>query len=148
MNIYLSCNKRIRQLIISVVSWIAYIFVTSAYHCFLLELYNRPGWSWDWKFPTVQSHSIRQEKGPFHQNWVYPRQTFGSLSKVWYTLSNVILVDKKLTSFHQYLRYCHRCDTILFVIHSTILWTYSQTCLNDHLYIMDTWPLRPSWEQP
>ena len=39
-----------------------------------------------------------------------------------YSLSNVILVDEKSTSFHRYLRYRHNCDTIVFSIPGTILW--------------------------
>ena len=38
------------------------------------------------------------------------------------TLSNVILVDEKLTSFHQYRRYSHKCGTIVFRIPSATTW--------------------------
>ena len=33
-----------------------------------------------------------------------------------YTQSNVILVDEKFIAFHQYLRYCHKSVTIVFII--------------------------------
>ena len=33
-----------------------------------------------------------------------------------YTLSNVILVDENLTSFYQYLRYCPKSGTIVFIL--------------------------------
>ena len=39
-----------------------------------------------------------------------------------YHLSNVILVDEKFTSFHQYLRYCHKSGTIVFSIPGAMLW--------------------------
>ena len=32
---------------------------------------------------------------------------------------------RKLTSFHQYLRYCHKCDTIVFRIPGAISWVWS-----------------------
>ena len=38
-----------------------------------------------------------------------------------YTLSNVIQLDEKLTSFHQYLRYCDKCGTIGLHIPSAII---------------------------
>ncbi len=39
----------------------------------------------------------------------------------WYTASNVILVDEKLTLFHQYRIYSHNCGTIVFCIASVII---------------------------
>ena len=39
-----------------------------------------------------------------------------------YTLSNVILLDEKLTSFYLYLRYCHKSVTIVFSIPGAIIW--------------------------
>ncbi len=44
---------------------------------------------------------------------------------VQYSLSNVILADEKLTSFHQYLRYNHKRGTIAFSTPSAIIWAYS-----------------------
>ncbi len=41
---------------------------------------------------------------------------------IYIVLSNVIMVDEKLASFHQYLRYSHKCGTILFSILSPIIW--------------------------
>ena len=38
-----------------------------------------------------------------------------------YTLSNVIIVAEKSTSFHQYLRNCTKYGTILFSIPSAII---------------------------
>ena len=38
-----------------------------------------------------------------------------------YSLSNLILVDKTLASFDQYLRYCHKCGIIVFSIPGAIL---------------------------
>ncbi len=38
-----------------------------------------------------------------------------------YSLSNVILADEKSTLFHQYLRYNHKCGTIVFSIPSAII---------------------------
>ena len=37
-----------------------------------------------------------------------------------YSLSNDILADEKLASFHQYLRYCHKLGSIEFNVVSTI----------------------------
>ncbi len=42
-----------------------------------------------------------------------------------YTLSNVILADKKITLFHQYLRYSHKHGTIAFSKRGAIIWAYS-----------------------
>ncbi len=39
-----------------------------------------------------------------------------------YSLSNVITADEKFTLFHQYLRYRHKCDNIVFSIPSAITW--------------------------
>ena len=39
-----------------------------------------------------------------------------------YSLSNVIPVNEKFCSFHQYLRYCHKSVTIVFSIPDAILW--------------------------
>ena len=38
-----------------------------------------------------------------------------------YSRSNVILVDEKLSPFHQYLGYSHKCGTITFSIPSAII---------------------------
>ncbi len=47
------------------------------------------------------------------------------LNVVNYSQSNVIMVDEKLASFHQYLRYSHKCGTTLFSVLSAIIWAYS-----------------------
>ena len=39
-----------------------------------------------------------------------------------YSLSNVILADEKMTSFHRYLRYSHKSVIIVFSIPGAILW--------------------------
>ncbi len=44
-----------------------------------------------------------------------------------YSLSNVIVADEKSTSFHLYLRYSHKCVTIVFSIPSAIIWAQSHT---------------------
>ena len=38
-----------------------------------------------------------------------------------YSLSNVIVADEKSLSFHQYLRYSHKCVTIVFSIPGAII---------------------------
>ncbi len=43
------------------------------------------------------------------------------LAKSTYSPSNVIVVDEKSTSFHQYLRYSHKCGTIAFSTPSAII---------------------------
>ena len=56
-------------------------------------------------------------------SWVYSNGLWHrEIHKTMYSLSSVILVDEKLTLFHQYLRYSHKCDTIVFSIPGTILW--------------------------
>ena len=40
-----------------------------------------------------------------------------------YSLSNIIMVDKKFTSFHQYLRYCHK--SVTFVAHGQLSGPFS-----------------------
>ena len=42
-------------------------------------------------------------------------------TKTQYPLSNVILVDEKMILFHQYLRYCHICGSIVFSMASAIM---------------------------
>ena len=54
-------------------------------------------------------------------------QDWGGVSRVYachsfrmYSMSNVILADEKFILFHQYLRYSHKCDIIVFSIPGTI----------------------------
>ena len=49
-----------------------------------------------------------------------PESATGVRGFYWYSLSNVILVDEKLSSFHQYLRYCHKSVTFVFSIPGAI----------------------------
>ncbi len=39
----------------------------------------------------------------------------------YYSQSNVILVDEKFTSFHQYMKYCHKSVTIVLSIPGAVL---------------------------
>ena len=40
----------------------------------------------------------------------------------YYCLSSVIRVDDKFSSFHKYLRYCHKSFTTVFSLSSAIIW--------------------------
>ena len=75
---------------------------------------------------------------------------------LWCVLAYVI-VDKKLTSFHQYLGYSHKCGTIAFGIAGAIIWAYSQIAslvsakVSLFAYVIYIWDVlhcgqwRPSW---
>ena len=50
------------------------------------------------------------------------QDTIPTWKDAWYSLSNVILADEKLTLFHQYIRYSQKWGTIVFSIPGAILW--------------------------
>ena len=44
-----------------------------------------------------------------------------SFCRIIYTVSNVILVEEKLTALYHYLRYCHKGGTIVLSIPSAMI---------------------------
>ena len=56
--------------------------------------------------------------------WMYIYTLLDIEPYMWFSLSNVILVDEKFSSFHQYLKYCHESVIIMFRIPGAILLAY------------------------
>ena len=83
-------------------------------------------------FCAIASWETRTSKSSISPSWISAVVVLQSVMKLigsmnhnpeniqYYTLSNVILVDEKLTSFHQYLRCGHKSVTIVLSIPGAI----------------------------
>ena len=73
-----------------------------------------------WWRNSIKWHQAGRKKHPVSQYI----NLFDTFNNWFYTLSNVTVVDEKLTYCRQYLRYCHQSGTNVFSMPSAIKWAY------------------------
>ena len=93
-------------------------------------LYSSEGWEGIFQIHVISSSlGIVHNEGPFallgffHDLCWLPSAKLRPVNHgKLYSLSNVIMVDEKFASFHQYLRYYHKSVATVFSIPGAILW--------------------------